>query len=174
MSESIHEFTVTLMLDAPSEADLEAEDLLLGVLELQQGGQWMLLGDALAEWLLQVLPGQVNSATATIKATERWQGYVTTPMLNVRPQPGAQPDNPVIAKLPQNSQVSVFEERLVGGEKWYRIGLDRWVHSQYVASSDMGGTGGVSTQGKTRPVTGQKLPRKATRSAAAKPVSANQ
>lgn len=172
MPETIHEFTVTLTLDARPDSDHEAEELLLGVLEIQQGGEWMLMGDALAEWLVQVLPGHVYGATATIKATERWQGVVTTTMLNVRSQPGTEPDNPVVAKLPQGTEVMVFEQRAVAGETWYRIGPDRWVHSQYVMDRPMGGDGGVSTPGKTRPATGKTTPRKMTKIGAVKPVSA--
>lgn len=171
MSESMHEFTVTLVLDAEPEADDEAEQLLYGSLEMLHNGQWKRLNDALAEWIVQVLPGQVYGATVTIRPTERWRATVTTTVLNVRSQPGAGPDSTVVDKLPQGTEVMVFEQRMVGSDTWYRIGPDRWVHSQYVMSVDLGGGGGVSTPGKTRAATGATLPRKATKSGTVKPVS---
>ena len=59
-------------------------------------------------------------------------GVVTAALLNVRARPGLSPDNPPIAQLPSGAQVTIYEERLVDGATWYRIGDNRWVHGGYV------------------------------------------
>lgn len=59
-------------------------------------------------------------------------GVVTAALLNVRARPGVAPDNPPIAQLPNGTQVTIYEERLVDGATWYRIGDSRWVHSGWV------------------------------------------
>jgi uncharacterized protein YgiM (DUF1202 family) len=59
-------------------------------------------------------------------------GVVTAALLNVRARPGVSPDNPPIAQLPSGAQVTIYEERLVDGATWYRIGDSRWVHGAYV------------------------------------------
>jgi hypothetical protein len=69
------------------------------------------------------------------------EGIVTADVLNVRARPGVSADNPPIARLYRGAQVTIFEERIVDGAKWYRIGADRWVHSAWVkivaANEDM-------------------------------------
>ena len=59
-------------------------------------------------------------------------GVVTAALLNVRARPGVSPDNPPIAQLPSGAQVTIYEERLVDGATWYRIGDNRWVHGGFV------------------------------------------
>jgi uncharacterized protein YraI len=59
-------------------------------------------------------------------------GVVTAALLNVRARPGVSPDNPPIAQLPSGAEVTIYEERLVDGATWYRIGDSRWVHGAYV------------------------------------------
>ncbi len=59
-------------------------------------------------------------------------GVVTAALLNVRARPGVSPDNPPIAQLPSGAQVTIYEERLVDGATWYRIGDNRWVHGGWV------------------------------------------
>ncbi len=59
-------------------------------------------------------------------------GVVTAALLNVHARPGVSPDNPAIAQLPSGAQVTIYEERLVDGATWYRIGDNRWVHGGYV------------------------------------------
>jgi uncharacterized protein YgiM (DUF1202 family) len=59
-------------------------------------------------------------------------GVVTAALLNVRARPGVSPDNPPISQLPSGAQVTIYEERLVDGATWYRIGDNRWVHGAYV------------------------------------------
>lgn len=59
-------------------------------------------------------------------------GVVTAALLNVRARPGVGADNPPIAQLPSGTQVTIYEDRLVDGATWYRIGDSRWVHSGWV------------------------------------------
>jgi uncharacterized protein YgiM (DUF1202 family) len=60
------------------------------------------------------------------------QGVVTTGRLNVRSRPGVSPDNPPVAQLTRDTTVNIYEERIHEGGLWYRIGVDRWVHSGWV------------------------------------------
>lgn len=59
-------------------------------------------------------------------------GVVTAALLNVRARPGVSANNPVIAQLPNGTQVTIYEEQAVDGALWYRIGDSRWVHSGWV------------------------------------------
>ncbi len=60
------------------------------------------------------------------------RGVVTATVLNVRARPGVRPDNPPIDRLRQGTEVLIYEETPYEGEIWYRIGVDRWVHSHWV------------------------------------------
>ena len=60
------------------------------------------------------------------------RGVVTADLLNVRVRPGVQPDNPPVDRLPRGTPVDIYEEVLVGGDRWYRIGTDRWVFAGWV------------------------------------------
>lgn len=60
------------------------------------------------------------------------RGVVTVDVLNVRARPGVAPDNPPIDRLTRNTEVGIYEETLVGGDRWYRIGEARWVFAAYV------------------------------------------
>jgi lipoprotein-anchoring transpeptidase ErfK/SrfK len=60
------------------------------------------------------------------------RGIVVVDTLNVRARPGVAPDNPPIARLTRNTEVGIYEETLVGGDRWYRIGEARWVFAAYV------------------------------------------
>ena len=64
------------------------------------------------------------------------RGVVTAYILNVRAQPGVRPDNPPIDKLYRGTEVTIYEEAPYNGEIWYRIGLNRWVHSGWVRVLD--------------------------------------
>lgn len=171
MAETILEFSGALYFDAPLEANLDTERLLSGQLELFYDGQWMSLNDALAVWLLSVLPEEVNSTAISIELPARTRSVVTATQLNVRARPGVSPDNPVVDQLPQYTSVFVYEERAVEGEVWCRIGPDRWVHGQYLNPAGLGGGGGVSSSGRVRWATGVNAPRKATRTGSTKPAS---
>jgi hypothetical protein len=59
-------------------------------------------------------------------------GIVTAGLLNVRAEPGVRPDNPPIAQLPHGTAVTIYEEAVVAGATWYRIGEGRWVHGGWV------------------------------------------
>lgn len=62
------EFTVQLnVLDATMKGIQDSRQLLAGNTKLIYGGESMPLSDALAEWLLQVLPQEVASISATIQ-----------------------------------------------------------------------------------------------------------
>ncbi len=58
------------------------------------------------------------------------KGVVTASVLNVRANPGT--GNPVVGTLRAGAEVTIYEERVVAGAAWYRIGENRWVHSGYV------------------------------------------
>ncbi|MDH7486165.1 MAG: SH3 domain-containing protein [Anaerolineae bacterium] len=60
------------------------------------------------------------------------RGVVTASLLNVRARPGVSSDNPPVDRLPNGTQVDIFEEATVAGAVWYRIGPNRWVHSGWV------------------------------------------
>lgn len=60
------------------------------------------------------------------------RGVVTAKLLNVRARPGVRADNPVVDQLPYGAEVTIYGEQTVDGARWYRIGADRWVHSQWV------------------------------------------
>jgi hypothetical protein len=65
-------------------------------------------------------------------STAAWSlpiGWVKSPLLNVRAQPGVSDDNPPIAEVTHNQSLSVLETRKVSGRTWYRIGADRWVEA---------------------------------------------
>ncbi len=63
------------------------------------------------------------------------QGTVIAGVLNVRARPGTSSDNPPIESLRYGAAVTVYEEQVVAGVRWYRIGENRWVHSAYVRLS---------------------------------------
>ncbi len=60
------------------------------------------------------------------------KGIVTAMTLNVRARPGVSATNPPVAALRAGAEVTIYEERAVAGEVWYRIGTDRWVLAQWV------------------------------------------
>ncbi|MBP8125073.1 MAG: SH3 domain-containing protein, partial [Caldilineaceae bacterium] len=60
------------------------------------------------------------------------RGVVTANRLNVRAQPGTGANNPAMGQVTLNTGVDIFEERSVAGALWFRIGVDRWVHSGWV------------------------------------------
>ncbi|PKO21812.1 MAG: hypothetical protein CVU38_12765 [Chloroflexi bacterium HGW-Chloroflexi-1] len=59
-------------------------------------------------------------------------GVVTASALNVRARPGVSADNPPIAQIHAGDEITIYEEQIVAGATWYRIGDARWVHSGYV------------------------------------------
>ncbi len=60
------------------------------------------------------------------------RGVVTADRLNVRARPGVAANNPPIDSLLRNAEVVIYEETRVSDGLWYRIGVNRWVHSQWV------------------------------------------
>lgn len=60
------------------------------------------------------------------------RGIITADALNVRAAPGVSAGNPPIATLRAGAEVIIYEERVVAGATWYRIGENRWVHGGYV------------------------------------------
>lgn len=63
---------------------------------------------------------------------ETRRGVVTATVLNVRAAPGVSAHNPPIATLRAGAEVTIYEERAVGSEPWYRIGEGRWVAGAWV------------------------------------------
>lgn len=59
-------------------------------------------------------------------------GFVIAPELNVRPRPGAGPDNTPVAKLHRYDTVDILETVKVEDSLWHRIGDDQYVHGSYV------------------------------------------
>lgn len=70
-------------------------------------------------------------ATPTPPPTVR-RGIVTADVLNVRARPGVSADNPPVDRLRRGAPVQIYEEALVDGATWYRIGVNRWVHGGWV------------------------------------------
>lgn len=60
------------------------------------------------------------------------RGLVTATTLNVRARPGVSATNPPMATLRAGAEVTIYEERAVADEAWYRIGTDRWVLGKWV------------------------------------------
>ncbi len=60
------------------------------------------------------------------------RGIVTADVLNVRARPGVSADNPPVDRLRRGAAVLIYAETVVAGATWYRIGVDRWVHSAWV------------------------------------------
>jgi hypothetical protein len=71
MAQSTFEFLVTLDVEsATSTANSEIEALLAGQTEVLYNGEWLRLGDAMAAWLLALLPQSVSEATVLITAPQ--------------------------------------------------------------------------------------------------------
>jgi hypothetical protein len=66
--------------------------------------------------------------------TPRPQGEVTANVLNVRSAPGT--NNPIVDQLRRGARVTILEERTVADAVWYRIGVNRWVHSAWIRRLD--------------------------------------
>lgn len=180
--EIVVEVSVTLFLDSSGVMAFQLDPRLTRVLtgkdEFLQAGQWTTFNDALAEWLVTVLPEDalpedISAVSVVVGAEPRMYGRVTATRLNVRSQPGTGPDNTVIDVLVEGTYVTVFEVQPVDDEPWYRVGPARWVHSKYV--DVMGGFGGgnVGTSAKTRPLPAPRPPRKVIRAGSAKLSSEN-
>lgn len=60
------------------------------------------------------------------------RGVVTADRLNVRARPGVSASNPPIDSLVRNTEVAIYEEARVSDGLWYRIGVNRWVHSTWI------------------------------------------
>lgn len=60
------------------------------------------------------------------------QGVVVADSLNVRARPGVSSSNPPVDRLPRGAEVAIYEEAVVAAAVWYRIGVNRWVHSDWV------------------------------------------
>lgn len=72
------------------------------------------------------------STTPQPDPDETRRGVVTAHVLNVRARPGVRADNPPVDRLLRGTQVIIYDEAVVLGATWYRIGVDRWVHSGWV------------------------------------------
>ena len=77
-------------------------------------------------------PAPTPTPTPTPTPQPIKRGTVTANRLNVRAQPGTGANNPVVAQVTLGTTVDIFEERSVAGALWYRIGVNRWVHSGWV------------------------------------------
>ncbi len=90
------------------------------------GATWYRIGDN--RW---VHSGWVRIIQEPPPPTLR-RGVVTADVLNVRARPGVAPDNPVVDQLARGTEVAIYEEQPAAGVPWYRIGVNRWVHSGWV------------------------------------------
>jgi hypothetical protein len=176
-SSIVVEVSVALFLDSSGTLAFQLDPSLTRVLtgkdEFLHAGEWTTFNDALAEWLVTVLPEDalpedISTVSVVVGAKPRMYGRVTATRLNVRPQPGTGPDNPVLEVLVEGTYVTVFEDQLVNDEPWYRIGPARWVHSKYVDLMGGFGGGGVGTSARTRPLAAPRPPRKIIRAGSAK------
>lgn len=89
-----------------------------------EGALWYRIGDS--RW---VHGGWVRIIQEPPPPTQR-RGVVTADVLNVRSRPGV--GNPIVDQLRQGAEVTIYEEQPAAGVPWYRIGVDRWVHSGWV------------------------------------------
>lgn len=58
------------------------------------------------------------------------KGTVIADVLNVRSGPGIH--NPVVDQLRYGTRVVIYEQEIVAGATWYRIGANRWVHGGWI------------------------------------------
>lgn len=72
------------------------------------------------------LPGQPAASGLPV-------GWVSVSSLNVRQRPGTDASNPVVGQVSRNQRLDILETRTVDGQRWHRIGEDRWVLGQWVA-----------------------------------------
>jgi uncharacterized protein YraI len=86
------------------------------------------------------------------------RGVVTATVLNVRARPGVFAGNPPVGSLPMGMEVTIYEQQLVGSEVWYRIGTNRWVHSNWVRLLPAAGPVVASAEGFAAPASGSRLP----------------
>lgn len=59
-------------------------------------------------------------------------GVVIAGVLNVRTKPGIAYGNAPVEVLRYGQTVTIYEESVVAGVKWYRIDANKWVHAGYV------------------------------------------
>ena len=57
-------------------------------------------------------------------------GWVVSTSLNVRAEPST--TAAIVGEVHHNQSLNILEERTVAGQKWYRIGADRWVYGANV------------------------------------------
>ncbi len=94
-------------------------------------GDWI-AADVVAAMTPSDFQGIALDTTLPPPPTGTRRGIVTADALNVRAAPGVSAGNPPIATLRAGAEVTIYEERMVAGATWYRIGENRWVHSAYV------------------------------------------
>lgn len=59
-------------------------------------------------------------------------GWVVTETLIVRAEPGLHADNSQVGTVYHNQVLNILETRVVAGQRWYRIGDERWVYGANV------------------------------------------
>ena len=91
------------------------------------GATWYRIGDS--RW---VHGGWVRIVEEPPPPGDPRHGVVTATTLNVRARPGVVAGNPVVDQLHYGAEVTIYDETQVAGAAWYRIGVDRWVHSGWV------------------------------------------
>ncbi len=110
-----------------------------------------------AEFLTETAPvkpdegGSGEGGTDTPAAPEGlYTGVISgSDNVNVRSTAGVEYNNKV-GTIARGTQVTVYEETLVGTAPWVRIGEGRWVAKQYVTKTETGsGSGSGSTGGST-------------------------
>lgn len=97
-------------------------------------------------------PAPVEPPPAEPPTTGERKGTVIAGVLNVRARPGTSSDNPPIESLRYGAVVTVYEEAVVAGVRWYRIGENRWVHSAYVRMTGSGAAELPPPPGNATPV----------------------
>lgn len=86
------------------------------------------------------------------------RGVVTATVLNVRARPGVIAGNPPVGSLPMGTEVTIYEQQLVGNEVWYRIGTNRWAHSNWIRLLPAVAPAQASAEGYAAPASGSRLP----------------
>lgn len=100
---------------------------------LSGGATWYRIGTnrwAHGGWI-RILPSDRQADSEEVPATGAWQlpvGWVTSTTLNVRGRPGVASDNPVIGSVEHNQALAILDTGYADGQRWYRIGDNRWVY----------------------------------------------
>lgn len=99
----------------------------------QDGRLWHRIADQAYVLAGDVLPGTPSlfHGVAVTQTLANPLVFIATQGLNVRPRPGATPDNPPIATVNRYDVVDYLGSQRAGDALWHQIGENRWIHGGY-------------------------------------------